>query len=214
MELLDQIFFLLNDWIIAPLLRLLTWLLSVMATPISGLSPITQTLIVALVAAVISLLLSIRFSSKKERQLKQRFDKRLSSMKNTGGISDKKTRTVVRKEISQQADQVFEQMILDKFIAMGIYYFTPMFFFLIWLEYDLFTPEYLQAQTGSRYLYDSGSGGGLTAAYCFLWGFNGFLLVLHLAKAGLRFAIKRVRLIRQSPGSNGQVNTSGELSTS
>ena len=80
---------------------------------------------------------------------------------------------------------------LYQFFEMGISYFLPLFFFLIWLEYSLFTPERLEDLTGSPYAWVTDSGLRLSAAYVYLFSFNIFLTVFWLLEGAIRFILKR-----------------------
>ncbi len=106
-------------------------------------------------------------------------------------MDDKNLEKVIRKGINRSADAIYEKIVLDKFFEMGISYFFPLFFFLIWLQYSLFTPERLEDLTGSPYAWVTDSGLRLSSAYVYLFSFNIILSVFWLLEGTIRFTLRR-----------------------
>lgn len=192
-DLLDRLFAILYDNILLPVLHGVAAFLDLLISPLAGHAPALQIAVVAVVAAVISRLLAHRFKSKREKQLQAAFKAKLGDLKHTRELGDARLEKVVRKGLHQEADQIYEKIVLDKFVEMGISYFFPMFFFLIWLEYSRFTPEALQRLTGSPFAWETASGARLSAAYTFVWVFNISLLVLWLLELGVRWGLRKTK---------------------
>lgn len=191
-DLIERFFDLLYNSLVEPAVHGIGFLLNAAMRPIDFLSPFYQIMAVAVIAAVLSRLLGRRFSSRREKRLHKQFKEKLASLKHTADVGDKKLERILRKGVSQSADEVYENIIMDKFFEMGVSYFFPMFFFIIWLEYDRFSPEALKALTGSPFAWVSGSGLGISAAYVFLYLFNIFLLSFWLVELAVRFVRKRL----------------------
>ncbi len=192
-NLFDIFFEILYNNFILPLLHGIAAFLNFLIRPLSTYSPCVQIAIVAVIAAVISRLIAKRFTSKREKKLCNEFRKKLSTLKYTESVENKKLEKIVRKGIHQEADEIYEKILLDKFIDMGISYFFPLFFFLIWLEYSLFTPENLKSLTGSPYALETASGLKLSAAYVYIYFFNVFLFLFWLMEVAIRFFLKRFK---------------------
>lgn len=190
-EVTDSLFDGIYHILIDPLLAGISFLLNLVFSPLAFFPPVIQVCFIAVVAAAVSILLSRRFRSKREKILQEDFKNRLASLETTSAIADKSVKKIVRRGINQQADTIYEKIILDKFSEMGISYFFPMFFFLIWIEYDLFSPEKLELLTGSSFILVTESGTQVSAAYLFIWFFSGLLLTFYLLSAGLRFMANR-----------------------
>lgn len=190
-EISDKLFDGIYHGLIDPLLAGISFLLNFTFSPLAFLSPVIQVCLIAVIAAFISILLARRFRSKREKTLREDFKNRLASLKTASSIADKSVKKIVRRGINQQADTIYEKIILDKFSEIGVSYFFPMFFFLIWIEYDLFTPEKLELLTGSSFILITESGTQVSAAYLFIWFFSGFLFTYYLLSAGLRFTVNR-----------------------
>ena len=190
-EVTDSLFDGIYHILIDPLLAGIAFLLNLVFSPLAFFPPVIQVGFIAVIAAAVSILLSRRFRSKREKTLRKEFQKRLASLKTTSAIDDKPTEKIVRRGINQQADKIYEKLILDKFSEMGISYFFPLFFFLIWIEYDLLSPEKLELLTGSSFILLTESGTQVSAAYLFIWFFSGLLLTFYLLSAGLRFMANR-----------------------
>jgi len=157
--------------------------------PVSSFSPRFQILIIALVGAAISKFLSSKFSSTREERRQKLFKARLEPLKHTHALDDKKLEKIIRKGVHQAADDVYEKIIIDKFFEMGVTYFLPLFFFLIWIEYVRFTPARLSAQTGIAYAWMTASGANISAAYLYIFYFNTILLFIWL----IELLVKKVR---------------------
>ncbi len=201
-DLIDSFFYGIYDNLVVPVLHWVTLALGLLLLPVSRFSPAVQILYVSILGALVSRLLARRFKTKREKALQARFKEKLSALKYTGAVADPKLEKVVRHGIHQDADKVYETIILDKFVEMGITYFFPLFFFLIWLEYGVFTPQQLKILTGSPWAWQTASGIHFSAAYLYLYGYNIALLALWLA--GLLY-----RLARRKPARNGPDGAGG-----
>ncbi|MCF8085210.1 MAG: hypothetical protein K9M96_19195 [Deltaproteobacteria bacterium] len=190
-DLLDSLFLALYHSLIGPALDGIAFLLNFLATPISGFSPRTQIILVAMAGAVISRMLARTFNRKRERMLNARFKEKLGNLKYTDDVTDPRLKSALKKGVHQSADEEFEKIMLDRFFEMGVTYFLPLFFFLIWLHYDRFSPEKLALLTGSPYAWVTDSGLKLSAAYVYLYFFNISLILLWLAKMLLEFLLKK-----------------------
>ena len=157
--------------------------------PVSSFSPHSQIFIIALAGAVISRILSVKFSSKREERRKKLFKARLETLKHTHALDDKKLEKVIRKGIHQAADDVYEKIIIDKFFEMGVTYFLPLFFFLIWIDSVRFTPAILLARTGIEYAWVSSSGANISGAYLYIFYFNTILFLIWF----IEFLVRKVR---------------------
>ena len=190
---MDGLFLVLNQYLISPSLGGIAFALNFLSIPMEGLSPRIQIIIVAFVGAVISRLLARAFSQKREQELGERFKEKLGNLKYTDTVEDRHLKKALKKGVQQSADDVYETIILDKFFEMGVTYFLPLFFFLIWLNYDRFSPEKLTLLTGSPYAWVTDSGLNLSAAYVYLYFFNIFLIVLWLTQMIVRLMLKKLR---------------------
>jgi uncharacterized membrane protein (DUF106 family) len=166
-------------------------LLDFFAAPISSFTPCIQIIIVSALGALLSGILAKRYDFKREKRLRKEFNERLSTLKYTDAIADKNLEKIVRSGIHQAADEVYSQILLDRFFDMGISYLFPMFFPLIWLEYSRFTPENLKVLTGSSYAWTTGSGLNLSAAWLYLFCFNVFLFGSWLIKTVIGIISKK-----------------------
>lgn len=142
--------------------------------------------------ALLSGILARRYDFKREKRLQKEFNERLSTLKYTDAIADRKLEKIVRSGIHQAADEVYSQILLDRFFDMGISYLFPLFFPLIWLEYSRFTPEKLKALTGSSYVWTTGSGLHFSAAWLYLCCFNAFLLGSWLIRRVIEIISKKM----------------------
>ncbi len=201
-DLIDSFFYGLYDNLVVPVLHWLSLALGLLLLPVSTFSPAVQILYVSILGALVSRLLARRFKTKHEKALQAQFKEKLSALKYTGAVEDPKLEKVVRHGIHQDADKVYETIILDKFVEMGITYFFPLFFFLIWLEYGVFTPQQLKILTGSPWAWQTASGIRFSAAYLYLYGYNIALLALWLASL-------LYRLARRKPARNGPADGGG-----
>ncbi len=193
MDAFDPFFDWLYNNLVAPLLHGVAALLGLLISPLSGYPPHTQIAVVALFGAVLSKIFSKRFKAKREQVLQQEFKEKISSLGYTKYVGNDEIERVVRKGINESADEVYEKIILDKFFEIGISYVLPLFFFLIWLQYDLFTPEKLKALTGSPYAWVTASGLKLSAAYVYLFLYNILLLAFWLMELAVRVVSKRLK---------------------
>jgi len=193
LDILNTLFDPLYEHLIVPCLLALSALLKMLISPLGSLEPRTQIVIVALLGAILSRILANRFRSKREKKLAIEFKEKMANLKYAHDIQDKKLRAVVKKGMSQDADKVYENILLDKFFEMGISYFLPLFSLLIWLEYDYFTAENLKAATGSPYAWVTESGLQLSAAWLYLYAYNIFALAFWFVEFVVRFAARRIR---------------------
>ncbi len=200
-DLIDSFFYGLYDHLVVPVLHWLSLALGLLLLPVSTFSPAVQILYVSILGALVSRLLARRFKTKHEKALQAQFKEKLSALKYTGAVEDPKLEKVVRHGIHQDADKVYETIILDKFVEMGITYFFPLFFFLIWLEYGVFTPQQLKILTGSPWAWQTASGIHFSAAYLYLYGYNIALLALWLAS--LLYRLARPKPARNGPADGG-----------
>jgi hypothetical protein len=205
--LFDTFFEILYNHLIEPILNGIVLCLNILISPLNECSPRTQIIFVALLAAVISRLLTKRFGSKREKSLLRAFQERISTLKHTEAVQDENLKRAVKKGIHEAADAVYEKILLDKFYEMGTAYFFPLFFFLLWLEYNRFPPETLMLLTGSPHVWATGSGAGLSAAYTYLYFFNIFLLILWILEVAVRRISKRLLKVR--PMEKGLSGASG-----
>ena len=196
-ELFESFFDFLYDSIIIPALHLIDTFLNLLISPLSGYPPLIQILVVAVFGALLSRILSNKFKAGRKKELNKEFQEKISSLKYTKYVGDNKLRRIVRKGINQSADETYEKIILDKFFETGISYFLPLFFFLIWLEYSLFTPETLISLTGSPYAYVRGSEVKLSAAWVYLYSYNIILAGLCVIKLIVRFVSGMRKTLRQ-----------------
>jgi len=199
MDAFDAFFDWLYNNLVGPLLHGVAALLSLLISPLSGYPPRTQIAAVALFGAVLSKILSKRFKAKREQVLQQEFKEKISSLEYTKYVENDELERVVRKGINESADEVYEKIILDKFFEMGISYFFPLFFFLIWLQYSLFTPEKLKVLTGSPYAWVTASGLKLSAAYVYLFLYNIFIFAFWFMELVVRVVSKRLKSKSQAP---------------
>ncbi len=161
--------------------------------PVSFFSPHFQIFIIALTGAVISKILSSKFNSTREEKRQKLFKARLETLKHTHALDDKNLERIIRKGVHQAADDVYEKIIIDKFFEMGVTYFLPLFFFLIWIDYVRFTPAILLAKTGIEYAWVTASGANISGAYLYIFYFNTILLFIWLIEFLLRKVRKRKR---------------------
>ncbi len=188
-DLFDTFFYGLYDNLVVPVLHWLSLALGLLLLPVSRFSPAVQIVYISLLGALLSRLLARRFKTRREKALQAKFKEKLSALKYTDAVDDPKLEKVVRHGIHKDADKVYETIILDKFVEMGITYFFPLFFFLIWLEYGVFTPQQLKMLTGSPWAWQTASGLNFSAAYLYLYSYNIVLLVLWVA--GLLYRLVR-----------------------
>lgn len=198
-NLFDTFFYGLYYNLVEPLLGWISRALGLLLLPVSTFSPAVQILFISLLGALTSRLLTRRFKAKHEKALQAKFKQKLSNLKYTASVKNRKLEKVVRHGIHQDADKVYETIILDKFVEMGITYFFPLLFFLIWLEYSAFTPQRLQALTSSQWAWQTASGLKLSAAFLYLYGYNFILLALWIVGMVFRLIRKRATTTPQTP---------------
>ncbi|MBW1740528.1 MAG: hypothetical protein JRJ42_05245 [Deltaproteobacteria bacterium] len=186
----NAFFDLLYNNLLAPFLYWIAAFLNLLISPLSAYPPRTQIIVVSVFGAIVSRILAKRFRAKQEKRLLQEFKERLSTLEYTKYIEDDKLRRGFRKGINESADEVYEKIILDKFFEMGISYLFPLFFFLIWLQYSLFTPENLKSLTGSPYVWVTDSGLKLSAAWVYLYFYNILLFGLWILEVIVRVVLK------------------------
>lgn len=190
-ELLYDLFEAIYNNLFEPLFHGIGLFLSLLVSPINSYTPCTQIIIVSVFGALLSRILAKTFRAKREKVLQEQFKEKISTLKHTKNVEDKNLEKIIRKGVSQSADAIYEKIVLDKFFEMGISYFFPLFFFLIWLQYSLFTPERLEDLTGSPYAWVTDSGLRLSAAYVYLFSFNIILSVFWLLEGAIRLTLRR-----------------------
>lgn len=190
-ELLYDLFEAIYNNLFEPLFHGIGLFLSLLVSPINSYTPCTQIIIVSVFGALLSRILAKTFRAKREKVLQEQFKEKISTLKHTKNVEDKNLEKIIRKGVSQSADAIYEKIVLDKFFEMGISYFFPLFFFLIWLQYSLFTPERLEDLTGSPYAWVTDSGVRLSSAYVYLFSFNIILSVFWLLEGAIRFTLRR-----------------------
>ena len=190
-ELFYDLFEAIYNNLFEPLFHGIGLFLSLLVSPINSYTPCTQIIIVSVFGALLSRILAKMFRAKREKVLQEQFKEKISTLKHTKSVEDKNLEKVIRKGINRSADAIYEKIVLDKFFEMGISYFFPLFFFLIWLQYSLFTPERLEDLTGSPYAWVTDSGLRLSSAYVYLFSFNIILSVFWLLEGTIRFTLRR-----------------------
>ena len=183
--------------LVLPLVYAIADLLNLLISPLSSYSPQIQIIVVAVFAGFLARFIDIRFKSKREEKLMQDFKDEIAKLKYTDDIKDKTLKMIFKKGINEAADEAYGYLIIDKLFDMGISYFFPLFFFLIWIEYSLFPPETLKALTGSKYAWVTKSGIELTAAWFFLYCFNFVFFTLWIIEAIYKFISKRLKPKKQ-----------------
>ncbi len=186
MELINNFFDLIYDGVVLPCVHFISFILNAIFLPVSSLAPKYQVIVIALVGALISRSLGKYFKIEREKRLTKDFKSKLEMLGHTRALEDEKLEKVVRSGIHSAADEVYEKIITDKFFEMGVTYLFPLFFFLIWLQYDRFAPEKLMAETGQAYVWVTGSGLNISAAYLYLFAFNIFLFLFWIVEIVLR----------------------------
>jgi len=190
-ELFYDLFEAIYNNLFEPLFHGIGLFLSLLVSPINSYTPCTQIIIVSVFGALLSRILAKTFRAKREKVLHEQFKEKISTLKHTKNVDDKNLEKVIRKGINRSADAIYEKIVLDKFFEMGLSYFFPLFFFLIWLQYSLFTPERLEDLTGSPYAWVTDSGLRLSSAYVYLFSFNIILSVFWLLEGTIRFTLRR-----------------------
>jgi hypothetical protein len=160
-------------------------------------TPRTQIIAVSVLGAVLSKILSKRFKARREKQLRQQFKEKVSNLEYTNYLNDKLLRKAVTRGINEEADKIYEKILLDKFSEIGISYFFPLFSFLIWLECSLFTPGNLTLLIGSSYAWVTASGLKLSAAWVYLYSYNIILFCVWVLEWMIRFFSKGLKTSRQ-----------------
>jgi hypothetical protein len=198
MDAVNMVFDVIFSWLISPCLHWIDVFLRFLVSPLDAFTPKTQIIAVSVLGAILSRVLSKRFKAKREIQLQQEFKEKISSLEHTKYVGDKELRRAIRTGINEAADNVYEKILLDKFTEMGICYFFPLFFFLIWLEYSLFTPENLKLLIGSSYAWVTASGLKLSAAWVYLYSYNIILLGLWVLEQMIRLLSKSLKTSRET----------------
>ena len=196
MDLVNAFFDMLYSWLVSPVCYWMDTLLRFLISPLCAFTPRTQIIAVSVFGAVLSRVLSKEFRTKREKQLQQEFKKKISSLEYTKYVDDRILGKAIRKGINEAADKVYEKILLDKFSEMGLAYLFPLFFFLIWLEYSLFTPDNLNTLIGSSYVWVTASGLKLSAAWVYLYLYNIILLGLWVLQQMIRL-LKGLKTRRQ-----------------
>ncbi|SCY85284.1 hypothetical protein [Desulfoluna spongiiphila] len=190
MDALNDILDLAADWIfggvVIPLMKALASLISLCFAPLSGASPALQVCVAALVGALLSMGLTRMRKGKAGTTAAKRFKERLSAKQQAREIDDKTVRSAVYKGLDREADEAYEHLMLDKFFEMGITYLFPMFLFLLWVEYHAFTPDHLEALTGSRGLMLPGISQAIGAGALYLYLYNVTLITTALGRWGVK----------------------------
>lgn len=150
----------------------------ILFSPVLGKSSFLIVLIVSIAASLLSFLSGFLFRDKKSDKLNKDFKERISSLKHADKIDDPSTRKGIKKGINTQADEIYENLMMEKFFNLGLTYFIPMFIFLIWLEYSVF-PE----KTVVDLNFIPGLNGfSLGVSLMFLIMFNLNLIILYIVK--------------------------------
>lgn len=197
MDLVNVFFDMLYSGLVSPALCWIDNLFRFLISPMSAFAPHTQIIAVSVFGAILSRVLSKRFKTKREKQLRKEFKENISSLEYTKYVDDKILGKAIRKGINEGADKIYEKILLDKFSEIGISYFFPLFFFLIWLEYSLFTPENLKLLIGSPYVWVTASGVKLSAAWVYLYSYNIILFGLWILGWMIRLLSKGLKTSRQ-----------------
>lgn len=197
MDLVNVFFDMLYSWLVIPVLYWIDTSLRFLISPVSNFTPRTQIVAVSVFGAIISRVLAKKFKAKREKKLQQEFKENISSLKYTKHVDDKTLGKVIRKGINEEADKIYEKILLDKFSEIGISYFFPLFSLLIWLEYSLFTPENLSLLIGSSYAWVTASGLKFSAAWVYLYSYNIILFGLWVLESVSRLVSKNLKASRQ-----------------
>lgn len=127
--------------IIYPVLIVSDNFLKMIFTPFSNQSVLLMICSASAAASLISFGLSLFFSEKNTKNLDIEFKEKIRSLKYLDEIENKKIRQELKKNINENADKIYENILTEKFFNFGITYLFPMFLFLIWLEYSVYPLE-------------------------------------------------------------------------
>lgn len=162
--------------LIIPLILMLDKILRFLFSDIIDSGPFVVVLTTSVCAGGISLLLSLYFRDKNSKKLDKKFREKVSSLKLADELDDRNLRINLKKGINDKADEIYENILMDRFFNFGITYLFPMFFFLIWLDYSLFPLE--NKEVSVLNLFDF----SIPISFSFIIFFNISLLVIYLLK--------------------------------
>jgi hypothetical protein len=165
-----------------PLIKLTDFFLNRLFAPVTVFSPVLQITIIAGLAVIISLILENKFSNAKTDALEADLNEKIKSLKYTRDIKDPQTKHVIRKGINNSADLIYEELLINKFFNLGMSYFFPMMFFLIWIEYSFMTQEKLILLTGKAPVIQLYSGIPISTAFYYIGCFNFGLISYKILK--------------------------------
>lgn len=164
---------------IVPLVFIIDKILRFIFSPIIDLEPFILVLSISICACGISFILSLYYRDKNFKKLDNRFKEKVASLKFADEIDDKDLRQTLKKGINNKADQIYENILMDKFFNLGITYFLPMFLFAIWLDYSIFPPE--NGEVSVLNILDF----YIPVSFWFIIFFNLSLLIIYLLKKSL-----------------------------
>ncbi|MDY0360033.1 MAG: hypothetical protein RBR08_01120 [Desulforegulaceae bacterium] len=127
--------------LVYPLIIIFDNTLKILFSPFLGQDRFLMVFSVSFAASIISYVLSIFFNEKNTKNHKIEFKEKIKSLKYLEEINDKKIRHALKKNINENADKIYENILIEKFYNFGITYLFPMFLFLIWLEYSVYPLE-------------------------------------------------------------------------
>jgi hypothetical protein len=127
--------------LVYPLIIIFDNFLKILFSPFLNQDRFLMVFSVSFAASIISYILSIFFNEKNTKNHLIEFKEKIKSLKYLEEISDKKIRHELKKNINQNADRIYENILIEKFYNFGITYLFPMFLFLIWLEYSVYPLE-------------------------------------------------------------------------
>lgn len=186
MDALSDLLDLAAEWIfggvVIPLMKALASFISLCFLPVSGLSPAWQVGVAALVGALLSMGLTRMRKKGASTWAEGRFKERLAAKQRAREIDDNTVRSAVCKGLESEADEAYEHLMLDRFFELGITYLFPMFLFLLWIEYHAFSPDQLEALTGTRGIAFSGISQPIGAGALYLYLYNGVLITATLGR--------------------------------
>lgn len=184
-DLLDIFFDYLLYEAVMPFLNVISFVLDGLILPLKGLSPAMQISAVAVVAVIISILLEKKVKNPSGKKLQKQLNEKIKSLKYTKELNDPEKELILRKGINDSADIIYEELVIDRFYSLGITYFFPMMFFLIWLDYSHFSSDKLVAMTGNPFVVKLSSGLTLDTAFYYICSFNLLLIIYKLFEYSL-----------------------------
>lgn len=173
--------------IITPFILFIDRLLSSVFSPALNTNHYIFIILVALLASLISLILSVVFKEKNSETMNMDLKDKISSLKYLSEIEDKTLKRAIKQGVNESADRVYENMIAEKFFNSCITYFLPMCFFLIWLEYSIIIGSKMRSYDFSLL------GFSLPMYFMFILLFHLNLLAFFILKKTIVFCIYRKR---------------------